>query len=119
MFVFRGLLEKHRLDSKELKIHGGYVIINNIDSTPSYHIQFKNGKLHIYIQIIMNARLVETIQKMNLENKKSFEVLTKNIEQQLNIESKKIINKIQCLNVDPLGLGAKVKQKYRQFNLSE
>ncbi|PGP94702.1 Ger(x)C family spore germination protein [Bacillus cereus] len=119
MFVFRGLLEKHKLASKELKIHGGHVLINSIDSTPSYQIQFKNEKPHIYIQVILNARLVETTQKMNLEKKKSLEVLTKNIEQQLNTESKKITNKIQRLNVDPLGLGAKVKQKYRQFNLNE
>ncbi|MEB9974695.1 Ger(x)C family spore germination protein [Bacillus cereus] len=119
MFVFRGLLEKHRLDSKELKIHGGYITVNNIQSKPSYHIKFKNGKPYIYIQVIMDARLVEITSKMNLENKKSFELITKSTEKQLNIESNKIIKKLQRLNVDPLGLGAKVKQKYKLFNLKE
>ncbi|HDR7426226.1 TPA: Ger(x)C family spore germination protein, partial [Bacillus toyonensis] len=54
-----------------------------------------------------------------LENKKEIEVITKNIEKQLNTESKKLIKKIQNLNVDPLGLGSKFKQQYKPFKLKE
>ncbi|WP_033679269.1 Ger(x)C family spore germination protein, partial [Bacillus gaemokensis] len=119
MFIFRGLLEKHRLNSQEFKTHGGYVLINNIRSTPSYHVQIKNGKPSFYIQVKMDARLQEISKRIDLEDKKNFEVITKNIEKQLNTESKKLIKKIQNLNVDPLGLGSKFKQQYRPFKLKE
>ncbi|MBJ8055939.1 Ger(x)C family spore germination protein [Bacillus cereus] len=119
MFIFRGLLEKHRLNSQEFKTHGGYVLINNIRSTPSYHVQIKNGKPSFYIQVKIDARIQEISKGINLENKKEIEVITKNIEKQLNTESKKLIKKIQNLNVDPLGLGSKFKQQYKPFKLKE
>lgn len=119
MFIFKGLLEKHRLNSKEFKTHDGYVLINNISSTPSYHVKIKNGKPSFYIQVKMNARLQETSKIINLENKNTIEIVTKDIEKQLNTESKKLIRKIQNLNVDPLGLGSKFKQQYKPFKLKE
>ncbi|WJE55402.1 Ger(x)C family spore germination protein (plasmid) [Bacillus cereus] len=119
MFIFRGLLEKHRLNSQEFKTHGGYVLINNIRSTPSYHVQIKSGKPSFYIQVKMDARLQEISKRISLENKKNFEAITKNIEEQLNTDSNKLIKKIQNLNVDPLGLGSKFKQQYRPFKLKE
>ncbi|MGU7369517.1 Ger(x)C family spore germination protein [Bacillus cereus] len=119
MFVFRGLLEKHRLNSREFKSNDGYVLINNIRSTPSYHVQIKNGKPAFYIQVKMDARLQEISKKINLEDKKNVEVITKNIEKQLNTDSKKLIKKLQNLNVDPLGLGSKFKEHYKSFELEE
>ncbi|KFN01326.1 Ger(x)C family spore germination protein [Bacillus clarus] len=119
MFIFSGLLEKRRLNSKEFKIHDGYVLINNIRSTPSYHVHVKNGKPSFYIQVKMNARLQEVSKMINVENKNTLKIVTKNIEKQLNTESKKLIKKIQNLNVDPLGLGSKFKQQYKPFKLKE
>ncbi|AHA10861.1 Spore germination protein GerHC/GerIC (plasmid) [Bacillus toyonensis BCT-7112] len=119
MFVFRGLLEKHRLNSQEFKSHGGYVLINNIRSTPSYRVRIKNGKPSFYIQVKVDARLQEVSKRISLEDKKNFEVITKNIEKQLNTDSKKLLKKLKDLNVDPLGLGSKFKQKYKPFDLNE
>ena len=39
MFVFKGLLEKHKLDSREFKANHGYVMINNIRSVPTYDVK--------------------------------------------------------------------------------
>ncbi|MCC2364078.1 Ger(x)C family spore germination protein [Bacillus cereus] len=119
MFVFRGLLEKHRLNSQEFKSHGGYVLINNIRSTPSYRVRIKNGKPSFYIQVKVDARLQEVSKRISLEDKKNFEVITKNIEKQLNTDSKKLLKKLKDLNVDPFGLGSKFKQKYKPFDLNE
>ncbi|HEF5709828.1 TPA: Ger(x)C family spore germination protein [Bacillus cereus] len=119
MFVFRGLLEKHRLNSQEFKSHGGYVLINNIRSTPSYYVRIKNGKPSFYIQVKVNARLQEVSKRISLEDKKNFEIITKDIEKQLNTDSKKLLKKLQNLNVDPLGLGSKFKQRYKSFELKE
>ncbi len=44
MFIFKGLLEKHKLDSHEFKTDSAYVMINNIRSVPTYDIKIKNGK---------------------------------------------------------------------------
>ncbi len=45
MFIFKGLLEKHKLDSHEFKTDSAYVMINNIRSVPTYDIKIKNGNL--------------------------------------------------------------------------
>ncbi|SDY77490.1 spore germination protein [Bacillus sp. 166amftsu] len=118
-FIFSGLLEKHRLNSKEFKTHGGYVLINNIRSIPSYHVQIKNGKPSFYIQVKMDARLQDVSKMINVGSKNNLETVTKSIEKQLNAESKKLIKKIQNLNADPLGLGSKFKQQYKLFKLKE
>lgn len=44
MFIFKGLLEKHKLDSHEFKTDSAYVMINTIRSVPTYDIKIKNGK---------------------------------------------------------------------------
>ena len=45
MFVFKGLLEKHKLDSREFKANPGYVMINNIRSVPTYDVKIKTESL--------------------------------------------------------------------------
>ena len=44
MFIFKELLEKHKLDSHEFKTDSAYVVVNNIRSIPYYDIKIKNGK---------------------------------------------------------------------------
>lgn len=70
MFVFKGLLEKHRLDSHEFKTNPGYAMINNIRSVPTYEVNIKDGKPSFYIHVKMDARIQELSRKFNLENKK-------------------------------------------------
>lgn len=119
MFIFKGLFEKHRLNSTEFKIRGGHVLINNIHSIPTYKIYIENGNPSFYVQVKLNARLQEITKNISLEKKKNVEMITKDIEKQLDIEGEKLTKKLQVLNVDPLGLGAKFKQQYRPFILKE
>ncbi|WP_410984064.1 Ger(x)C family spore germination protein [Bacillus cereus] len=119
MFVFKGLLEKHRLDSHEFKTNPGYTVINNIRSTPTYHVNVKNGKPSFLIQVKMDARIQELSKQFNLENKKSTKRISKEIEKQLNATAAKLIKQFKSLDVDPLGLGAKYRQHYRPFKLEE
>lgn len=71
MFIFKGLLEKHRLDSQEFKSNNGYVMINNIHSKPTYTINIKNGKPSFLIKVKIDARILELSKQVNLENKKN------------------------------------------------
>lgn len=121
MFVFKGLLEKHRLDSQEFKSDSGYVMINNIHSKPTYTVNIKAGKPSFLIKVKMDARVLELSQQVNinLENKKKTQKIARAIEKQLNMKAAKLIKKFKSLNVDPLGLGAKFKQRYRPFKLEE
>ncbi len=48
MFVFKGLLEEHKLDSHEFKADPGYVMINNIRSVPTYDIKIKKRKALLF-----------------------------------------------------------------------
>ena len=79
MFVFKGLLEKHRLDSHEFKTNPGYAMINNIRSVPTYEVNIKDGKPSFYIHVKMDARIQELSRKFNLENKK-YNKIAKSIE---------------------------------------
>ncbi|PFK46041.1 spore gernimation protein GerH [Bacillus cereus] len=119
MFLFKGLLEKHKLDSHEFKIHPGYVLVNNIRSKPIYRIHIKNGKPSFFITVKIDARIQELSRKFSLENKKNTKKISRDIEKQLNTSSAKLIEKFKSLGVDPLGLGAKYKQNYRGFQLKE
>ncbi len=71
MFIFKGLLEKHKLDSHEFKTDSAYVMINNIRSVPTYDIKIKNGKPSFFINIRLDARIQELSKQINLENNKN------------------------------------------------
>ncbi|MEH7456192.1 Ger(x)C family spore germination protein [Bacillus sp. JJ1127] len=119
MFVFKGLLEKHRLDSQEFKVDSGYTIINNIHSAPTYHLDIKKGKPSFLITVKLDARIQEISKQINLENKKNTKKTAKSVEKQLDATAAKLIKQFKSLDVDPLGLGAKFRQNYRPFKLKE
>ena len=76
MFIFKGLLEKHKLDSHEFKTDSAYVMINNIRSVPTYDIKIKTGSL-LFIHVRLDARIQELSKQINLENKKNTKILKK------------------------------------------
>ncbi|MGF9963630.1 Ger(x)C family spore germination protein [Bacillus rhizoplanae] len=119
MFLFKSLLEKSQMDSHEFKTNSGYVLINNIRSSPSYRVYIKNGKPSFFIHVKMTARIQEISKTINLENKKNVEKIKKDIETNLNKDGVKLIKKFQSLGTDPLALGARFKQHYRPFKLKE
>ncbi|MDA1524920.1 Ger(x)C family spore germination protein [Bacillus cereus] len=119
MFVFKGLLEKHKLDSHEFKANPGYVMINNIRSVPTYEVTIKNGKPSFFIHVKLDARIQELSKQINLDNPKNTKNIEKAIQKQLDTQGDKLIKQFKSLGVDPLGLGAKYKQHYRPFKLEE
>ncbi|HDX9580018.1 TPA: Ger(x)C family spore germination protein [Bacillus pseudomycoides] len=119
MFLFKTLLEKSQLDSHEFKTKLGYTIINNIRSSPSYHVHIRNGKPSFVIQVKMAARIQEISKHTNLENKKNVEKIRKDIEKNLSADGEKLVKKLQSLGADSLALGAKFRQHYRPFKLKE
>ncbi|MGE6344384.1 Ger(x)C family spore germination protein [Bacillus mycoides] len=119
MFAFKGLLEKHRLDSHEFKANSGYTIINNIRSVPTYQVNIENGKPSFFIHVKLEARIQELSKQFNLDNKKNTQKIEKSVEKQLDATANKLIKQFKSLNVDPLGLGAKYKEHYRSFKLEE
>ncbi|OFD38009.1 germination protein GerHC [Bacillus mycoides] len=119
MFLFKGLLEKHRLDSHEFKTDSAYVMINNIRSVPTYDIKIKNGKPSFFIHVKLDARIQELSKQINLENAKNTKKIETAVQKQLDVQAAKLIKQFKSLGVDPLGLGAKYKQHYRPFKLEE
>ena len=118
MFIFKGLLEKHKLDSHEFKTDSAYVMINNIRSVPTYDIKIKTESL-LFIHVRLDARIQELSKQINLENNKNTQNIEKDIQKQLDKQATKLIKQLKSLGVDPLGLGAKYKQHYRPFKLEE
>lgn len=119
MFLLKTLLDKSQLDSHEFKTKLGYTTINNIRSSPSYHVYVKNGKPSFVIRVKMAARIQEISKHTNLENKKNVEKIRKDIVKKLNTDGEKLVKKLQFLGADPLALGARFKQHYRPFQLKE
>lgn len=79
MFIFKGLLEKHKLDSHEFKADSGYVMINNIRSVPTYDIKIKTESL-LFIHVHLDARIQELSKQINLENEKNTSNIEKSIQ---------------------------------------
>ena len=76
MFIFKGLLEKHKLDSHEFKTDSAYVMINNIRSVPTYDIKLKT-ETFLFINVRLDARIQELSKQINLENNKNTKTLKK------------------------------------------
>lgn len=55
MFIFKGLLEKYKLDLYEFKIDFVYVMINNICFVLIYDIKIKNGKFFFFINVCFDV----------------------------------------------------------------
>lgn len=119
LFVFKGLLEKHKLDSREFKTSFGHVMINDIRSKPTYYVDIKNGKPSFLIKVKMDARILELSEQINLDQEKNVQKINTSVEKQLEKQAAKLIKKFKLLGVDPLGLGAKYRQRYRPFQLKE
>ncbi len=103
MFIFKGLLEKHKLDSHEFKTDSAYVMINNIRSVPTYDIKIKNGKPSFFIHVHLDARIQELSKQINLENNKNTKNIEKNVQKQLDVQAAKLIKQFKSLGVDPSG----------------
>ena len=119
MFIFKTVLDKSQLNSHEFKTKLGYTTINNIRSSPSYHVSVKDGKPSFVIRVKMEARIQEISKHTNLEKKKNIEKIRKDIEKNLNEDGAKLVKKLQSLGADPLALGARFRQHYRPFKLKE
>ncbi|NIL29121.1 Ger(x)C family spore germination protein [Bacillus thuringiensis] len=119
MFIFKGLIEKHRLDSQQFKTPLGYVMINNIRSANDCQVHINNGKPSFLIKVKLDTRIQEISREFGLTNKKTTQKIAKSVEKQLEVKATKLIKQFKSLNVDPLGLGAKYRQHYRPFKLED
>ncbi|MGY1423666.1 Ger(x)C family spore germination protein [Bacillus cereus] len=119
MFTFRTLFEKHKFSYREFKLHNHFVSIRNVNSTPYYRIDIKNGKPIIFIQIKIIADIQEISGNSNLQKKGERRKQVKLIEKNLNKEATSLILKLKKENIDPLGIGAKFKKEYRGFEIKE
>ncbi|WP_180260048.1 Ger(x)C family spore germination protein [Bacillus cereus] len=118
-FIFKNLLEKHKLNIHTFSYGSGYVLIQNLISKPQYFIHKKHGGDPIFsISIQMTGRLLEYTGHKNLSSQRIAQIEHK-IEKELNHQSQKLIRKFQAKQIDPLGLGAKYKTHYRPFQWKE
>ncbi|WP_100617864.1 Ger(x)C family spore germination protein [Bacillus cereus] len=119
MYIFKGLFEKHKLSVHQFKANHMYVFVNNIRSTPSYRIDIKNKQPSFHIQVKIDTQLQEITKQVNLDQRNNLEKIERAIQKELTKEGEELIKKLQKLNVDPLGLGSKLKHEYRTFQLKE
>lgn len=116
-FAFNMLAEKFN--------NGTFPILNNDESAIVENINSKRKILVNYTNNDPKAKIMVEIKGMIREykgKKITNEVLTnieKELENNLKDQSKEIIEKLQELNVDSLGIGDKAKSQNRNFNIEE
>nr|WP_240519793.1 Ger(x)C family spore germination C-terminal domain-containing protein [Bacillus thuringiensis] len=93
-------------------------IIRDVNVGHTIYVGVLDRKPYFKILVKMEAHLQEVENEINLEKGRNLKKITRSIEEQLDTESEKLITKMQNLNIDPLGLGAKFR-RHREFKLQE
>lgn len=113
-YLFTTLFNPTNKGYYEVKYHDKYVAVLNIRSKPKYTFNGPQERPHLTVRLSVEGRLTDA-SGLGFKEEKIHEfekVWAKELEER----SEKLIKKLQELNTDPLGIGAKAKNKYRNFN---
>ncbi|MDX8344551.1 Ger(x)C family spore germination protein [Rossellomorea sp. YZS02] len=118
VYSFKTLVDKDKNDGIQGYTfeNGDKVVLETLESKPTYTVNIVQGKPEFTINLKMKTRLLEYAPskgKRQAFDKKKYKG---KIEKQIEEKSNKIITQFKEHNVDPLGLGAKYKEQYRKFN---
>ncbi|MDR0140100.1 Ger(x)C family spore germination protein [Metabacillus idriensis] len=118
VYIFKSLVETHKSNGMHTFNFetGDKVILETLKSEPDYKISFENDKPKFSITLKMKTRLQEfapTKEKRQSFNKEKYQL---KVEKEIEKKAIKIISQFKEYDVDPLGLEAKYREKYRKYN---
>ncbi|WP_100401995.1 Ger(x)C family spore germination protein [Bacillus sp. FJAT-42315] len=118
-YLFKLLYEKSSNGTYNVKLDSGkYMAIENVSSKVKYHITGTKEEPKITIEISLLGQIIDA---SGISLKKPNDV--KNLEDQwtekVTQQSEDVVKKLQKLQIDPLGIGEKVRSKHRNFNMKQ
>lgn len=116
-FIFKALVDKKNIGLRQFILaNHDKVVLETISSNAKYKVKIVHGRPDFTINLKMKAKLQEFApsekQRQSFDKKK----YEKKVEQQLEKSALAIVTQFQKHKVDPLGLGAKYKEHFREFN---
>ena len=96
--------------------NGEKVILDILHSKAKYKVKIVKGKPVFTIHLKMKTRLEEFSSPKKQRVPINKQKIQKQVAQILERDSLKIVTQFKNHQVDPIGLGAKYKEHYRQFN---
>jgi spore germination protein len=117
LYIFKALVDKNKTGLRQFILENhDKVVLETIDSKAKYKVKIVHGKPEFTIHLKMRTKLQEfspSAKKRQSFDKKKY---IKKVEQQLEKNALTIVSQFQKHKVDPLGLGAKYKEHFREFN---
>ncbi|MDR7236772.1 Ger(x)C family spore germination protein [Neobacillus drentensis] len=116
-FTFKCLVDKYKLGLQRFTLENGErVVLDNLHSKAHYQVKIKKGRPEFTINLKLKTRLQEFTSPKKKRVRLDKKHIQKEIAEQLEENSLKLIKKFQKHGVDPLGLGAKYREQDRRFN---
>lgn len=116
-FIFKALVDTNSTGLREFILaNRDKVVLETLSSNAKYKVKMVHGQPEFTINLKMKTKLQEfapSEEQRHSFDKKKYQ---KQVEQQLEKSALAIITKFQKHKVDPLGLGAKYKENFREFN---
>ncbi|KMJ59442.1 hypothetical protein AB685_00725 [Bacillus sp. LL01] len=110
-YIFKILYEKASKGQFEMDYEEDESIsVQNIVSNTKYKIERKRGEYKAHFTINFNGKVSES-GGLDLTDKKNIKKVEKALEKEISARALTLIDKFKTLEVDPLGLGDKARQK--------
>jgi spore germination protein len=114
MFHFKLLVDRHSQGVQAVKMHHEEVVVRSITSSNKIKVNKKKQPIEIVIHIKIEGIIREyTGKKISNQKMKEFE---KAFESKLSKETVALLKQFQEKNIDPVGIGERVKNTTRHFN---
>ncbi|WP_338750943.1 Ger(x)C family spore germination protein [Bacillus sp. FJAT-52991] len=118
-YLFKLLYEKSSNGTYSIKLdNGNYITIENVSSKVKYRISGNKESPKIKIEMFIVGQIVDA-SGMTLKNPNDIKKIEKQWRQKGTERAEKMIKKLQKLEVDPLGIGEKVRSKYHNFEIKK
>ncbi|MEH7377701.1 Ger(x)C family spore germination protein [Neobacillus drentensis] len=116
-FILKCLVDKYKQGLQRFTLENGeMVVLDNLHSKAHYQVKIKKGRPEFTINLKMKTRLQEFTSPKKKRVALDKKHIQKEIAEQLEENSLKLIKKFKKNGVDPLGLGAKYREHDRSFN---
>lgn len=118
IYIFKTLVDKNTSDGLHAFRfeNGDKVVLETLDSHPEYKVKIVQGRPEFTINLKIRTKLQEFASSKRERQSFNKQKYQKEIEQQIEEKADKIITQLKEEKVDPLGLGVKYKEYYREFN---
>lgn len=94
----------------------GFILLKNLDAKTTYTVEKSEGIPSIFIDLTIHAEIEKASSWFDLKKEKDIVKLERNLKEHFKEEVQHLISLAQGYNVDPIGLGEKVRANTRNWD---